>query len=127
MKQTVESAEVDEGAVVGDILDRAFEDDAFFENLKGLLLERGAFAFEHAAARDHHVPAGAVEFENLKTAALTHVAVEVARRADVDVRAGQECRHADINLESAFDLAQHHPFDRSLGLEGAIQLPPDFE
>ncbi len=39
VQQTVDAAEVDEGAVVGDVLDRALENDALFEHLERLLLE----------------------------------------------------------------------------------------
>src|SRR5208282_2167109 len=109
MEQAVDSAEVDECAVVGDVLDGAFEDYAFFQHLEGLLFERGALALEDAAARHHDVAAGAVELEDLKAAALPDVAVEVARGPNVHVRAGQERRDADIDFESAFDFAQHDP------------------
>src|SRR5262249_35734721 len=51
MQETVETAEVDEGAVVGDVLHRAFEDHAFLENLERLFLHRFALAFHDSAAR----------------------------------------------------------------------------
>src|SRR5579885_2991599 len=127
MEQAVDSAEIDKGAVVRDVLDGAFEDHALLEDLEGLLLERSAFAFEHAAARHDHVAAGAVELEDLKAAALSDVAIQVASRPDIHVRSRQKRGHSDIDLESALDLAQHHPFDRGLGLKRAIQLSPDFE
>ena len=40
VQQAVDAAEVDEGAVVGDVLDGALEDDALLEHLERLLLER---------------------------------------------------------------------------------------
>jgi len=33
VQQPVDAAEIDEGAVVGDILDRAFKDDALFQHV----------------------------------------------------------------------------------------------
>ena len=33
MKNTVDAAEIDEGAVVGDVLDGAFKNDTFLEDL----------------------------------------------------------------------------------------------
>ncbi len=81
VKQAVDAAEIDERAVVGDVLDGAFEDYALFQHAQRLFLERGALVFEHAAARNHHVAAGAVELQNLKATALADVAVKVAQRA----------------------------------------------
>src|SRR5216684_1580604 len=57
MQQAVDSAKVDEGAVVSDVLDGAFEDHALFEHLERLLLERRALALDHAAARDDDIAA----------------------------------------------------------------------
>ena len=92
VQQAVDAAEVDEGAVVGDVLDRALEDDALLEHLERLVLERRPLALEHGAARDHDVAARAVELEDREAAALADVAIEVARGPDVGVRAGQERR-----------------------------------
>ena len=127
MQQAVDSAEVDERAVVGNILHGAFEDHALFEHLERLFLERGALALEHAAPRDHDVAARAIELQNLEAPALPDVSVQIARRTNVDVRSRQKRRHADIDLESAFDFAEHHAFDRSLRLERLVEFAPDFE
>src|SRR5207302_4718402 len=101
VEQAVESAQVDERAVVGDIFDGAFEDHAFFEHLECLFLQASTLALEYAAPRDHHVSACAVELEDLKAAALTDVSIEVAGGADIDVRSGKERGYADIDLEPA--------------------------
>ena len=90
-------------------------------------LSDGALALDHAAARDHHVAARAIELENLEAPALADVAVQVARRADVHVRAGQKRRHADIDLQAALDLAQDHALDRGLVLKRPLELAPDLE
>src|SRR5271154_3733151 len=106
MEQAVDSAQINEGAVVGDILDGAFEDHALFEHFERLLFERKTLALDHAAARYHDIAARPIELEDLETAALADVAVKVARRTQVDMRPRQEGRHADINLQAAFDLAE---------------------
>src|SRR5581483_7284685 len=127
MQQAVDSAEIHEGAVVGDILDRAFEDHALLEHLQGLLLERGPLAFHHGAPGDHDVAARAVELENLKARALPDIAIEIARWTGIDMRPGQERRHADIDLEPALHLADDHALDRRLAMEGALEFAPDLE
>ncbi len=99
VEQSVDTAEIDEGAVIGDVLDRAFEDHALFEHAQRLFLQRRALAFEHAAARDHDVGPRAIEFEDLKPPALADIAIEIAHRTDVHVRTGQERRHPDIDLQ----------------------------
>jgi hypothetical protein len=52
---------------------------------------------------------------------------QVAGWTDVHVRAGQKCRHPDIDLQAALDLAKDHALDRHLVLERALELAPDLE
>src|ERR1700736_2371528 len=84
-------------------------------------------ALDHGAARNHNVAARAVELEQLEAPALADVAVQIARRTNVDMRAGQKSGHADIDLQAALDLAQDHTLDRHLVLERALELAPDLE
>src|SRR5207249_4761505 len=127
VEQPVDAAEVDEGAVVGDVLDRPLEDDALLEHLEGLGLERRALALEHGAPGDDDVAARAVELEDGEAAALPEVAVEVARRADVGVRARQEGRYADVDPEPALHLADDGALDGAIALEGLLDLAPHLE
>ncbi len=48
VEQAVDAAEVDERAVLGEVLDRAGDDHALFQGLQGLLLELVALALERA-------------------------------------------------------------------------------
>src|SRR5437016_13695292 len=127
VEEPVDAAEIDERAVVRDVLDRALEDDAFRQHLEGLGLERGALALEDRPPGHHHVPARAVELEDGEAAVLADVAVEVARRAEIGVRAGEERGHADVHLEPALHLADDRPFDRAVALVGLLDLAPDLE
>src|SRR5262249_4895001 len=123
----VDSAQVDESAVVGDVLDRALEDDTLLEHLEGLRLERGALALEHRAARHDDVAARAVELEDGEPAALPDVAVEVAGGTQIRVRAGQERRHADVDLQPALHLADDRSLDGAVALVRLLDLAPDLE
>src|SRR5215469_10544255 len=127
VQQAVDTPKIDKRSVVGDVLDCALKDHALFEHLQRLLFERRALALEHRAPRDHDVAARAVELKNLEAAALADVAIEVARGTDIDVRARQERRHSDINLESALDLAEHHALNGRLGLKRTVEFAPDLE
>ena len=94
VQQAVDAAEVDERAVVGEVLDHALEDRALLEVLEGLLLHLLALLLEEDAAGQHDVAALLVELDDLELELLGDVLVEVAHRADVDLasRAGTPSR-----------------------------------
>jgi hypothetical protein len=65
VQQAVQAAQIDEGAVFGQVLDHAGDDGAFLQ-----LIERGALAlvdllFHGQLARDHHVAAAPVQLDDL--------------------------------------------------------------
>ena len=64
VEQAVEAAEVDEGAVVGDVLDHAVQDLAFRQGRQQLVALLGPALLEHGAAADHDVAAAAVHLED---------------------------------------------------------------
>ena len=66
VQQAVDAAEIDEGAVIGDVLDDAVEDLAFLERGDQLRALLGAALLEHGAARHHDVAARAVHLEDLE-------------------------------------------------------------
>ena len=65
MQQAVDAAQIDEGAVFGEVLDGSGDDAAFFENLQRGALARELFFFHRHFARDDNVAAAAVEFDDL--------------------------------------------------------------
>src|SRR5690606_27502384 len=66
MEQAVDAAEIDERAVLGDVLDRTGDDHALLEVLEGLGLEPVALLLEEHAAREHDVAALLVELDDLE-------------------------------------------------------------
>jgi len=62
VQQTVDPAEVDKHAVVGDVLDDAFDHLVVFEIGEGLVLEMFAFLLEDGAAGEHYITALFVVF-----------------------------------------------------------------
>src|SRR6202040_2354096 len=58
VQQAVDAAEIDERAVIGDVLDHAVDDLALFEILHQFLALLGAGLFQHGAARYPDVAAG---------------------------------------------------------------------
>ncbi len=85
MQQAVDAAEIDEGAVIGDVLDHPVDDLAFLEVLHQFLALLGAGLFQHGAARHHDVAAAAIHLQDLERLRDVHQRGDVADRPDVDL------------------------------------------
>ena len=125
VQQTVDAAEVDEGAVVGDVLDHTLEDVAGGELCEGVLLLLGALGLEDDLAGDDDVGASLVELDDLDADLLVDHRLEVAHRADVHLRAGEERADADIDRQAAFDPIDHEAGDDLVAAVGIFNLAPD--
>src|SRR3546814_1114575 len=66
MEQAVDAAEVDKRTIIGDVLDRAFDDLTFFQVLDQARTLFGARFFEDGAARHDDVAAAAIHLEDLE-------------------------------------------------------------
>ena len=125
MKQAVDAAEIDESAVVGDVLDDALEHLALLEVGQQLGALLGPRLLEHGAARDDDVAAMAVHLEDAEFVRHAHQRRDIAHRADVDLAARQEGDGArEIDREAALDAAEDRSRD-PLGLvECLLELDP---
>ena len=125
VQQAVDAAEIDERAVVGDVLHHAVEDHAFLQALDQLAALLGAGLFQHGAAGDDDVAARAVHLQDLERLRRAHQRADVAHRADIDLAAGQEGDGAaEIDGEAALDPAVDRAVDALLGLERLFQVGP---
>ena len=125
VEQAVDAAEVDERAVVGDVLDRAAEHLALGQRLERRLLLLGVLFFEQRLARQHDVAALLVDLDDAHPELLPLQRVEVADRTHVDLRAGQERADADVDREAALDaLDDAADDDLAIGV-GLLDLVPD--
>src|SRR5215470_13811791 len=117
MQKPVYAAEVDEGAIVGDVLHHAVDDLTLFEagyNLAPLL---GARLFEHRTARDDDVTAAAIHFQDLEGLRPVHQRTDIADRTNVDLASREECHGAvEIDGEAALHTVEDHAFDALAGL-----------
>ncbi len=126
-KQAVDAAEIDERAVVGDVLDHAVDDLALFEVLHQLLALLGAGLFQHGAARDDDIAAPAIHLEDLERLRIVHQRRDVADRPDIDLRARQEGHGAvEIDGEAALDLIEDDALHLFVILERLFELAPAF-
>src|SRR6202035_1880298 len=127
MQQAVDAAQIDEGAVVGDVLDHAVDDLALFEVLYQFLALLGASLFEHGAARHDDVAAAAIHFQDLERLLVVHQRRHVADRPNIDLRARQEgYRAVEIDGEAALDLIEDNALDLFVVLERLLELAPAF-
>src|SRR5579871_5444761 len=127
VQEAVDAAEIDEGAVVGDVFHDAVDDLAFLEAGDELLALAGAGLFEHGAARDDDVAAAAVHLEDLELLRRAHQWPEIADRPDVDL-AAREKRDGAIEVDgvAALDLIEDDAGDLLIRLEGLLQFHPAF-
>ena len=125
VQQAVDAAEVDEGAVVGDVLDEAVDDLALLEAGDDVGALLGARLFQHGAARDDDVAAAAIHLEDLERLRLMHQRADVAHGADVDLRAGKERDGAvEVDGEAALDLVEDDARNLLVLLEHLLEAGP---
>ena len=105
MKQTVDTAEVDEGTEVGDVLHDALADLVDFHIFQQLRAAILAGRFEKLAAGNDDIFAFRVNFYHLEIVCLPNVLVEVLRGLDVYLRSGQEGVHAYAYDEASLYFA----------------------
>src|SRR5690606_20610545 len=111
VQQAINAAEVDERAVIGDVLDHALDNLALFEVLHDLRALLGAALFQHGAARNHDVAATAIHLEDLEGLRIVHERGDIADRPNVHLAARQEGHCAvEIDREAALDLIEDDAF-----------------
>ncbi len=125
VQQAVDAAEIDERAVVGEVLDRAAQRLALGQRVERRLLLLGVLFLEQDLAREHDVAALLVDLDDAHPELLALQRVEVAHRPHVDLRSRQERAHADVDGQPALD-----PFDDAADddlplLEGLLDLVPN--
>ena len=125
MQQTIDTAEIDERAVIGDVLDHAFENLAFLEVGEKLVALLGPGFFQNGAARNHYIAAASIHFEDLERLRRAHERADITDRTDIDLAAGQECDGAGkIDRKAAFDAAEDCAADTFGFLKRDFQKSP---
>jgi len=125
VQQAVDTAEIDERAVFGDVLHDAVDRVALGQAADHLGALFGAAFFQDRAARHHDVAAAAIHLEDLERLLEAHQRAGVAHRAHVDLAAGQEGHGAaEIDGEAALDAAEDRALDPLFLLVGLLQPVP---
>src|SRR6185436_3514339 len=89
VKQAIDTAKIDERAVVSEILDLTLDDDVLFDLLQRLIFPAGVLLLDHSIARQHHVRPFAIELDYLGFDYLIAQTVEISHRTHVHLRAGK--------------------------------------
>ena len=127
VQQAVDAAEIDEGAVFGDVLHHAVDDLAFGEALHQLGALLGERVFQHRAAGDDDVAAPLVHLEDAEGLRRVHQRADVAHRAHIHLAARQEGHGAvEIDGEAALHLVEDGAGDGLVLLEHLFEADPAF-
>ncbi|EBA07376.1 hypothetical protein SSE37_21295 [Sagittula stellata E-37] len=127
VQQAVNAAEIDECAVLGDVLDHAVNRIPFLQLADDLGALFGAGLFEDRAAGNNDIATATVHLEDLERLLETHERASVAHRAHVDLRAGQEGHGAaEVDGEAALDAAEDRAFDACVVCVCLLQAVPCF-
>jgi len=126
VEQAVDPSEIDERAVLGDVLDDAADDLALLERLKGLRLLLVALFLEENAARQNDVAPLLVELDDLELVGLPDQLIQVTDRPQVDLRPRQEGLHAAANRDrkATFDSLADGALDELVAFARGGDLIP---
>ena len=125
VQQAVDAAEIDEGAVFGDVLHHAVDHLALVQPADQFGALLGERVFQHRAAGDDDVAAALVHLEDAEGLRRLHQRADVAHRAHVDLAARQEGHGAvEIDGEAALHLVEDGAGDGVVLGEGFFEPHP---
>src|SRR5210317_1371615 len=125
VQQTIDATEIDERAVIGEILDDTLDDLAFLETLQQFFAFGAEFLLDYGTARDHDIVSPAIELDHLEFEVFALEISRVPYRSDVDQRTRKEGAYIlDFDGEAAFDPPGDLTRNDFLLLEGLVELFP---
>ena len=125
VQQAVDTAQVHEGAVVGDVFDGTGNGRAFGQRGEKLFALCTHRHFEDCAAANDHVVTLFVELDDFEVELFAFVRRRVLDRTHVDQRAWQEGAHAvRHDGQAAFDFANDHTGDDVALVHGVLEEIP---
>ena len=127
MEKPVDAAQVDEEAVVGDVLDDPLDDLPLLDRLEELLAVRLALLLHDGTSRQHDIVALAVVLEDVELHGLTDEAVEIPDGPDVHLGAGQKRRDPDVHREAPLHPLGDRALDGLVAVEFLLDAPPGLD
>src|SRR5579862_5241268 len=125
VQQPIDAAKIDEGAVIGEVLDGAAHHRPFLQIVHERVALGGEFLLDDRAARHHDIVALLVELDDLEFQRLAFEITGVAYRTHVHQRARQKRTHViDLNGKAALDAAGNYAGDDLAIVEGFLEARP---
>ena len=125
MDETVNTTEVDEYAVVGDVLDSTFKNLSLFELRDDLLLLLLKLCLDKSLVADNHVAELLVDLHNLELHGLANECIVVADWLHVDLRTWEECLCAEhVNNHTTLCAALHVALYNLVVLQRCVHALP---
>src|SRR5207249_2153952 len=127
VQEPVDAAQVDERAVVRDVLHGARERHALREDLERVLLLLLALLLEDRPPGEHDVAAAPVQLDHLRADRLPDHRGEVLHGPEVHLRAGEEGLHAHVHRQAALDDLHDPALDRQPLVVGLSDRVPHLD
>ena len=125
VQQAIHAAQVDEGAVVGEVLDHALDGHAFLQGLQQGVALDAVGLFHHGTARNDHVVALLVQLDDLEFEFLAFQVHGLAHRTHIHQGTRQERANSiDVDGKATLDLAVDDALDHLVRLVGSLEFFP---
>ena len=125
VQQAIDSAQVHERAVLGEVLHHSGQHRAFFQVLQSFGFLFVLFLFHQLLARNDDVAALLVELDDGDFDGLALEDIQITHRPQVGLRSWQESLGAqNVDRESALDTLDHRCLDRLLLVMRLLNLVP---
>ena len=105
MQQAINTAQVDEGTEVGDILDQTCAEVTYFQVAEKFLLHLLACFFDQPTTRNNDVSTSLIDFQNHAFDVLPDVVGNIRRTTHIDLTGGQKDVHTVLDDGLAFHFA----------------------
>ena len=125
VQQAVDTAQVNEGTVVGDVLDDTLNDGTFLQGVHELSTFFAHASFNNSTTGHNNVVALAVELDDLEFHGLAFVRRRILNRTRVDQRTRQESTDAvGHNGQTALDLTRDRTRNEFARFESLFKVHP---
>src|SRR5579859_6108501 len=124
MQQAVNAAQINESAVVGEVLDRSGHDGALGQVLQRFAALGSDFFIQDGLARNHDVAALLVQLDDADVNLVALQRLQIPHRVHVHLRTGHEGFHADIDRDAALHTLNDRSLDAFLGMVGLFNVLP---
>src|SRR5439155_6806174 len=118
VQQTIDAAQIDKCAEIGDVLDGSFDNLSKLNVVQRLLLELFALHFNELATGNDDVAALFIDLKDQRVDMPADPVGDFPGASNIDLTCRQKYRHADIDQQAALDFLGDFAADRVAFLLG---------